>query len=115
MYPSVHFRAAMLLTVALIIGLSQSCNLNGDKNSITIVGNGKLNTILIPKDADAVVHFAASELMNYLKKITGRELQIKRSDVRHEQNAIQLRVENDPELKLDGFKIEITGKGISLA
>jgi len=45
----------MLLSVTCLIGVSQSCKLNEDKNSLTIGENSKLKTILIPQDADDVV------------------------------------------------------------
>ena len=41
---------------------------------------GNLNEIIIPGNANGVIKFAAAELQGYLKKITGKELQIKEFD-----------------------------------
>jgi hypothetical protein len=107
--------AIILLIVIMITRMSQSCSVNKDSQMLRIGRNGSLNSIVIPENPDSVVQFAASELMTYIKKITGRELQIlKRSDTKQRRNEIQLVVNTHEGLNWDGFKIEITGTGICL-
>jgi hypothetical protein len=111
-----HNSTIALLTLVLATGLLSSCSrVNKDNQMLRIGKGGNMNSIVIPEKPDSIVNFAAAELKSYIKKITGRELHIqRRSDTKLRSNEIHLVVDNNINLKWDGFKIDITGKGICL-
>ena len=60
-----------------IIFIFQGCTGENKDEKPGIGEKGNLDEIVIPGNADGVVKFAAAELQGYLKKITGKELQLK--------------------------------------
>jgi hypothetical protein len=111
------------LAVLLLTGISisiififQGCA-EGNKDEKPAIGEkGNLDEIVIPEDANAVIKFAAAELQGYFKKITGKELQIKESDgkiINH--RAIRFIIEDNKTIKWDGYRIEVTKKGITIS
>lgn len=111
--PSI-IRSLLILSYLLISGIFQNCSDGNSKVALTIGENGNLYSIVIPKNSDQVIRFAASELKSYLKKITGKELQIIESDDKTRNNAIQLALVDDKSLKWDGYKIKYASKSIRL-
>jgi hypothetical protein len=105
----------LVLTFILFGGMFQSCT-NGKSNEVLSVGeNGNLHYIIIPDHYDQIIRFAASELQSYLKKITGKELLIVQSgEIKPGKKAIQLVLQNDEALKLDGYKINTSVNDIRL-
>lgn len=110
-----HFVVLNWLLTAFIIGFLQGCTAGNENGSLKLGDNGNLNYIVVPDHSGQVVQFAASELKTYLKKITGKELQIlEESDTKGKKGIIQLHIEKNKSLKWDGFTIEITRKQIRL-
>jgi hypothetical protein len=109
------FTVLKLMKALIILGMLQACNPDKGSGMLKLGENSNVNYIIIPDHADQVVQFAASELRNYLKKITGKEMEILTQSVaRRKKNAVQLVVEKSESLKWDGFTMEITGKHIRL-
>jgi len=88
----------------------------GGSEVFQIAENGKSNVVIfIPGDADVVTSFAASQLQDYLEKITGARLPIKaQGPGANTKPAIQFQVQSDPVLVYDGFRIKISKSGILL-
>ena len=72
-------RSLVSLVLIVVSFTFQSCS-ESNKYEPSIGENGNLRKIVIPENANEVIKFAASELQGYLKKITGKELQIKKAD-----------------------------------
>jgi hypothetical protein len=108
-------RLFLSLASALMAVILQNCTSGRYNEALTAGENGNVNWIVIPGQADQVTRFAASELRDYLKKITGQELQIIESSVKSRGGkAIWLLLENDNGLKWDGYRIETSRDGIRL-
>ncbi|MBL7113292.1 MAG: DUF4838 domain-containing protein [Bacteroidales bacterium] len=102
---------AILFTLAVTIFLLfQSCS--QEKESLSIGNNGNIESIIIPDNSDEVINFAASELQEYLKKITGKELEISETTEASSGRSISLTVDSNEDIIWDGFRIETTKKGI---
>jgi len=88
----------------------------GESEVFQLAENGKSNAIiLIPGDADAVTSFAASQLQHYLEKITGARLPIKAQPPGvNKKPAIQFKIQSEPALLYDGFRIEFSKTRILL-
>ncbi|MEO8764605.1 MAG: DUF4838 domain-containing protein [Ginsengibacter sp.] len=97
------------------ISLFQSCSEGNKDHKATIGENGNVREIIIPKNADDIIKFAASELQFYFKKITGKELPVSASGDNTSYGAIRLVIEDTKEIKWDGYSIEIGKKGITLS
>jgi hypothetical protein len=104
-----------ILASILMAGMQQGCTDKVNNEILTAGENGNLNYIIIPDHSDQVINFAASELQSYLKKITGQELMIVRSDDRKNRKpAIQLLLRKDKTLKWDGYEIRTSHNDIRL-
>ena len=64
--------SAACCSIAVLLIL-HSCS-GGEQERLTVGKNGNIETIVLENNADEVVHFAASELKEYLEKMTGKEL-----------------------------------------
>jgi hypothetical protein len=107
--------AVKLMLAFIIAGVLQDCSSGRENGAVILSGKGNLQFIVTPDHPDQVVQFAASELKNYLKKITGIQLQIVEASVAgSKKGTIQLVVENSGAQKWDGYRIEIGRNRIRL-
>jgi hypothetical protein len=87
------------------------------ENKFLLLGKGgNLYSIVLPDTADEVARMAATELQYYFKLITGEELKIENSGFSQTspKGQIYLRLNNDPSIKWDGYKINIGADSIEL-
>jgi len=92
-------------------GFFHACQTTKDDNFLRLSEDGNLQTIVIPDQPDQVTRFAASEMKDYLMKITGIDLPVvEKSDTRVRKGFIELVVKKDTTLTWDGFAIQTTGK-----
>lgn len=77
----------------------------------TVGINGNINSIVITNEEDSTIQFAAVELQKYIKRITGKQLNIVYRDT---PNSFYLKKENNPDIKWDGYKIETNKQGIHI-
>ena len=93
-----------------------SCAHQKGNGKLVIGDSANLNHIVIPDETDEVTRFAATELQDYLGKITGSRLQIiSSSSVKDDVAAIRMIHENNDKLKWDGFGIETDHQGILIS
>jgi hypothetical protein len=108
------FFLLLLLEISLGIVL-QSCTQKNQDREITIGEKGNLDKIIIPNGTDEVIKFAATELRDYFKKITGKELQIKEYNGNLNDGEIRFVIEDNKAVKWDGYSVEVTRTGITLS
>ncbi len=90
----------------LIVLFIQACSVRSGEDLLTIGKEGNLESIVIHNRSDEVINFAASELQEYLKRITGKELQIlDASESNGKDYSICLSLETSEGIKWDGFRI----------
>ncbi|WP_143308028.1 DUF4838 domain-containing protein [Chitinophaga vietnamensis] len=86
-----------------LVTVNTSCAQSG---SMRIVDNGKTNYVIqIPANPDPIETQAANVLQQYLQKISGAQLQIKKVNGQAGPNSISLAKSNDASLAEDGFAI----------
>lgn len=115
LYNQTCMRSVLVIISLVMSGMFQSCTNFNDKEILTVGEKGNIQYIIIPDQSDQVIQFAASELKNYLNKITGQELQIvKTSDQKDATKAIQFILESNDSVKWDGYQIKTSPQGILL-
>ncbi|MEP7107934.1 MAG: DUF4838 domain-containing protein [Ferruginibacter sp.] len=104
---------AMSITLVFVF---HACSGGKNEGGLIIGEKGNMDVIVIPGNANEVIKFAATELQTYLKKMTGRELQIKESQgIKDNERVIRLIIEDNNSIKWDGFNIEISKAGIRIS
>ena len=114
---SKSFVALLLIGIPVsLIFIFQGCNEKNQDEKLSIGEKGNLTKIVIPENATGVIKFAAGELQDYFRKITGKKLQIKESDGKiNNDRVIRFIIEDDKAIKWDGYGIEVTKTGIKLS
>jgi hypothetical protein len=108
-------RLSIWIAMSIMIIFPGCAERNKDEKA-SIGEKGNLTEIIIPGNANRVIKFAAAELQGYLKKITGKELQIKEFDGEiNNEGAIRFILENNKEIKWDGYSTEVTKTGITFS
>ncbi|MFC2123218.1 DUF4838 domain-containing protein [Bacteroidota bacterium] len=90
-----------------------SCNDRWEDGKFVVGEGGNIHSIVIPDNADEIIQFAATELQSYLDRMTGTELQIKKSStVTGKIKEIQIIRKENKNVHWDGFIIETSKNGI---
>ncbi|MBN1926752.1 MAG: DUF4838 domain-containing protein [Prolixibacteraceae bacterium] len=100
--------SGILLSISLMWSAISFGTIHNDR--LTIGTKGNITKIIIPENSDETIKFAAAELQDYLFRITGSRLLVKKAGTEKANlKAIRLSLKNDSTLKWDGFRI-ITDK-----
>jgi len=91
----------------------QSCSVD-KKADLTVGKKGTIESIVIGDGSDDVIVFAASELREYLYKMTGKELRITESSEETEGRTILLKMDPVADIKWDGFRIKTNNNRLIL-
>jgi hypothetical protein len=102
-------------TVLFLTSQLVSCT-DAKKEGRLVIGTGTGPVqIIIPDEADEVMRFAASELSDYLEKITGNRTRIIPAAAANDKRVyIHLIQEKNDSLKWDGFRVETSLRGIGI-
>ena len=104
----------LLAFSSLLTCSSRDSELPKEEDYIQIIDGSKTSArIIIPPVSDSIVIFAASELQEYIKKVSGASLPIAgEADKPGESLAIRFELRPELEVKYDGYRIEVSPGGI---
>ncbi len=112
-YTTASGLARMIIFTGLLAYMTACTSENMGK--VQVGTNGAVSVISIPEEADSVVIFAASELRDYLSRMTHAELPVKRAgEIRNREMAIRFSPGSYPDIKWDGFRIIANNRGITV-
>ncbi len=107
-----HIFLKLLPAMAILFHVN-ACSPEKNGEVPAIGKDGDITAIVLPTDPGPVTGFAASELRDYLREITGISLRIiDESGRKKNEKVIRLSLENDPAVVWDGFHIDGTKDGI---
>lgn len=104
-----------ILLITLIY-LFTSCKYSSNDSKIVFGKGGNTKVIIVPENAGEVINFAALELQDYLKKITGIRAKIISDGTDHKDiKAIRFSLDKNAKLKWDGFNIKTDVGGVTIS